>query len=488
MILLKVDAKGDEPLYKQIYSQIVDSIDKNILKPGDKLPSSRRLADQLGINRTTVYKAYEELWSKGFTESKQGSYSFVRKRNEVKTLATHNEMDGIDWNKNITPYSKKLSINVLQHTNKRRILGTIDFASLSPDPRLIPVERFRKCLNHVLIEEKGKILDYGDSLGYRPLRKFITEQMRRHSIHISEEEILLVNGSQNGIELILKLLMKPGDCIITESPTYGSAIPLFKHYSQKVIGIPLNEYGMDLTEFEKAIRKNKSALFYTIPNFHNPTGITSSQVYREELLKICEKYKLPIIEDGFSEEMKYYGKNILPIKSMDKQNIVFYIGTFSKVLFPGLRIGWIAADKECINHFSSMKRSSELSGVALTQAALYRFCHLGYYELHLKKIHKVYKRRMHTAINAMKEFIPSDKFTFTKPFGGYTIWVEAKDEKINEEVLNESIIKSGVTVSPGKIYFPHKHNKAAFRISIAKVDENEITEGMKRIGKALKKT
>ena len=391
-----------------------------------------------------------------------------------------------DWNKKIIPSTKKLTANVNMHRNPKGEKGAIDFVSLSPDQRLMPVERFRKCINDVLLEQKESILDYGDTLGYKPLRKFITEQMRQHSVHVNEDEVILTNGCQNGIELVLKLLVKPGDKIITESPIYSSTIPMFKNYTDKLIAVSLNENGMELNLFEKTVKKERPAVFYTIPNFHNPTGITTSQVYREELLKICEKYKLPVIEDGFSEEMKYFGKNILPIKSIDKSNLVFYLGTFSKVLFPGLRIGWIAADKECINHFTAMKRSSEITGVALTQAALYRFCKLGYYELHIKKLHKVYKRRMHTAINSIKEFVPVGKFSFTKPFGGYTMLIEAKDNKIDEEKLVGNILNAGVAVSPGKIFYPGKHDKASFRVSIAKCDENEIVEGFKKIGKALK--
>jgi len=487
MILLKLDFDNSEPIYKQIYIQIIERIEKNILKPGDRLPSSRRLANQLGINRTTVYKAYQELWSKGYIESKQGSYSIIRKRVEVKKREEQNSVNAVNWEKKITPPLKKLCYDVLLHRNKKRESDKINFVSLSPDPRLVPVERFRKCLNEVLLEGNASLLDYSDPFGYKPLRKFIMEQMQRHSIYVSEEEIVLVNGSQNGIELILKLLVKPVDKIITESPTYSSAIPLFKYYANKVIEIPIGENGINLNSLEKKIKKEKPALIYTIPNFHNPTGLTSTQTNREELLKMCEQNKIPLVEDGFSEEMKYYGKNILPIKSMDKQNIVIYIGTFSKVLFPGLRIGWIAADKKCTEHIASMKQSGELSGVALTQAALYRFCEKGYYELHIKKIHKVYKKRMYMAINAMKEHIPSKKFSYTKPYGGYTIWVETKDRKIDEEELVNKIADSGVAVSPGKIYYPQDPNKASFRISIAKVDENEIVEGIKRIAEVLSK-
>jgi DNA-binding transcriptional MocR family regulator len=485
MILLKINPKSRKPVFKQIADELVDMIGKNVLKVGERLPSSRKLADQLGVNRTTVYKAYEELWSKGFTESKPGSYSIIRKRTDVKSLERPSIKKIIDWEKRITPKSMQLYRFSAQHSRTKPDNENIDFATLSPDPRIMPYERFRKCLNQVLIEEKESLLTYSDPQGYKPLRKFVTELMRGHSVHVSEDEVLLTNGCQNGIELLLKLLVNPTDKIITECPTYSSAFPLFKHYAKEVICIPMDENGMNLQSLETTLKKEHPALLYTIPNFHNPTGLTSSQVYREELLKICERNKLPLLEDGFSEEMKYTGKNILPIKSMDKYNLVFYLGTFSKVLFPGLRIGWIAADKECINHLSVIKHSSELSGFALTQAALYKFCSEGYYELHIKKMHNIYKKRMHTAINALKEFIPVEKFSFTKPFGGYTIWLASKRRGINEEDLMQKIFNTGVSVSKGSIFFPTKSDKACFRISIARADENEIVEGIKRLGKVL---
>jgi GntR family transcriptional regulator/MocR family aminotransferase len=487
MILLNINNKTAEPVFKQVYSQIIEFIERAVLKPGDKLPSSRKLAEQLGVNRTTVYKAYQELWSKGYIESSPGSYSIIRKRAEIIPADKFHSSPNFSWNKKFTNSSQRLGKDLLKHMNTKCLNGNIDFASFTPDPRLMPVEKFRKCVNDVIIEEGNTVFDYSDWMGYLPLRKYTAEQMRRHSVSVSEEEILITNGCQNGIELILKLLVPRGGKIITEIPCYASAISLFNQYADKIIGIPLTENGMNLSGFENAVRKERPAVFYTIPNFHNPTGITTSQTYREKLLSICEKYKLPVIEDGFSEEMKYFGKNILPIKSMDKNNLVFYLGTFSKIMFPGLRVGWIAAHKECIKMLGYMKRAGELSGVAFTQAALHKFCEKGYYELHIKKMHAVYKKRMHTAINGLKEFVPNKKFVFTKPFGGYTIWVEAKDKKINEELMIEEILKQGVAVSPGKIFFPAKSSKAAFRISIAKVNEVEISEGIKRIGTALNK-
>ncbi len=222
-----------------------------------------------------------------------------------------------------------------------------------------------------------------------------------------------------------------------------------------------------------------------MPNFHNPTGITTCQVHRERLLSICEKYRIPLIEDGFVEEMKYFGKAVLPIKSMDKYGIVFYLGTFSKILFPGLRVGWIAADRKCIQKLADITHALNISGNVLSHAALYQFCKSGFYELHLKRIHKIYRKRMQTALKAMKENFSGNFVSYTKPAGGYTIWVQINNKDVSEDELIKHLSLYGVAVSPGKIYFLKKQNIPYFRISIAHQDEKQIERGIKRIGRAL---
>ncbi len=222
-----------------------------------------------------------------------------------------------------------------------------------------------------------------------------------------------------------------------------------------------------------------------MPNFHNPTGITTSQAHREKLLKICEKSRVLLVEDGFEEEMKYLGKAVLPVKSMDYHNIVLYLGTFSKVLFPGLRIGWIAADKKCVEKLCAIKNIGDLSSSSLNQAALHLFCQKGHYDLHLKRVHKVYRKRMYTALRVARENIPNDIVSYTKPLGGYTIWFELKHSKSEDEAI-QHIYRHGVAVSPGSFYFPDTTKNICFRVSIAHRDEHEIEKGIKRLGEALR--
>ena len=221
---------------------------------------------------------------------------------------------------------------------------------------------------------------------------------------------------------------------------------------------------MDLDILEQQLKESRPRLIYSIPTFHNPTGISSSQAHRERLLKLCETYSVPLVEDGFEEEMKYFGKAVLPIKSMDKQQVVIYLGTFSKVLFPGIRVGWIVAPKNLIPRLGRIKQVSEICGSPLTQAAVYQFCKQGFYELHKKRLHRVYRKRMQIALQACREFLPTDIIQFTKPDGGYLIWLTLLNSGIEEEKLIQQLLDDGVAVSPGSKFFPDLQNQVHFPI------------------------
>jgi len=483
MILIKVDKENKQPLFQQVFEQLRQLVESGDLHPGENLPSTRKLAETLGVHRTTVYRAYEELWAAGYLEATAGTYSRVRQRNSLAIQVSEPEHSLIDWENGISDASNRLAQIPSTTTNLPKDI--LDFAPLSPDSDLLPVDDFRRCLNQVLQTGGANLLQYGNPLGYEPLRKYLAKQMRQHGIATKTDEIMLTNGMQNGIELILRLLTNPGDCIITECPSYASVLSLIKYLDLHVIGIPMTDDGMDLDILERQLQTQRPRLIYTIPTFQNPTGMSSSQTHRERLLALCEKYRIPLVEDGFEEEMKYFGKAVLPIKSMDKQQVVIYLGTFSKVLFPGIRVGWIVAPSQLISRLGKMKQVSELSGSPLAQAAVYQFCKQGFYELHKKRLHRVYRKRMQQALQSCREFLPANQIHYTKPDGGYLIWVTLLFPSLNEDELISQLWDAGMAVSPGSRYFPDKPEQVHFRLSIAHRNEEEIREGIRRIGQIL---
>ena len=459
-------------------------IETGVLQPNEHLPSTRKLADLLGVHRTTIYRAYEELWAAGYLEANTGSYSRVRQRNLLAAQPSEQEHSVIDWGNCISEAANKLhDYRLLQRTISDT---TIDFAPLSPDSELLPVSDFRRCLNHVLQNDKADLLQYGDPLGYLPLREYLANQMRQHGISTQTSEIMLTNGMQNGIDIVLRLLTNPGDFIITEAPGYAAALSLMKYLGLQIVGIPMTPNGMDLELLEIQLKKLRPKLIYTMPTFQNPTGLSTCQSHRERLLKLSEKYRVPLVEDGFEEEMKYFGKAVLPIKSMDKNRTVIYLGTFSKVLFPGIRVGWIVAPSSLINRMGNIKRVSELSGSPLIQAAVHQFCIHGFYELHKKRLHRVYRKRMQTALLACRELLPADYIQWTKPDGGYLIWFSLKSITLSEEELINRLTEAKINVSPGSRFFPETNNGLNFRLSIAHRNEDQIREGIRRIGEMLK--
>ena len=243
--------------------------------------------------------------------------------------------------------------------------------------------------------------------------------------------------------------------------------------------------GVDLDLLERSLRRARPLLVHTIPNFHNPTGITTGQAHRERLLTICEARRVPIVEDGFDEEMKYFGTAVLPIKSMDARGIVLYLGTFSKVVFPGLRIGWVVAPAEAIERLAAIQRLSSLSGNTLAQAAAARFCAAGLYEAHLRRVHRVYRGRMQAALRGLREQMP-EGVEWTEPSGGYTLWLRVSGRRGEEAALAERFAREGVRVAPGSLFYLRPPADPHFRLSIACAGEEEILEGCRRLGRALR--
>jgi DNA-binding transcriptional MocR family regulator len=489
MLLLTVDEHSPQPIYRQIIAQVRDKVAGRVLMPGDKLPSTRRLADQIGIHRSTVAAAYQELWALGFIDISPGACPRVRDRMQMATPADSGEKGIIDWQAAASP-----AANAIWHDHRRLEepsgreggLAPISFASLDMDPRLFPVESFRACLDRALKTHGDALLSYGARAGFEPLREYLARRLQSHGIAVAADEILITNGSQQGIDLVFRLVAAPGRTVAVESPTYNYVLPLLRFYGLRPVEIPLRAGGLDLDALEAAIAKERPVLVYTMPTFHNPTSITTGQAHRERLLSLCEAHRIPILEDGFEEEMKYSGRVVLPVKSMDKRHLVIYCGTFSKVLFPGVRIGWLAAEKECVERLVAIHRFSGLAPSKILQAAIHEFCASGHYDRHIGKMHRVYRKRMQTAIRALHRHIAPGWAEWTGPSGGFLIWLKLKQPTRPPADWHALLAAHGVEAATGGSFFCGETPDTYLRLSISPLDETEISDGIRRLAAALR--
>jgi len=452
MILLHLNRDSQLALHRQVFHQPEDLINSGTIPPGSKLPPTRVLAEKHGLSRATVMRAYEELWALGYTESRPGSYSYVRQKTPNIKMEQRAQQRLIDWQQ-ITSGMSQLLLDDFERTElssfEQEKTDMIDMHSFNLDGDLYPTDDFRRCLNWVLTEHHEQVFGYGQADGYAPLRSFIATRLQSHGTFISPDEVLITNGTQNSLDLLFRLLTMPGSRIVIERPTYFHLLPLARYYQVELSEIDMEADGLNLSQLEHVLATARPAFIYTMPNFQNPTGITMSQEKREKLLSLCETHRVPIIEDAFEEEMKYFGKVALPIKSMDKNQLVIYLGSFSKVLFPGLRIGWIAADVECIRRLTALKKFSDLSSSYLLQVALHEFCRRKYYDLHLQRMHRVYRKRMQVMVHELRVQISFANVTWNEPLGGYLIWLQLTDTGITEDELMQLLRVHGLRVMPG---------------------------------------
>lgn len=489
MLLLHLNKTSKIPLFRQVIDQLKKKIDHDLLKPGDILPPTRVFSHQLGVHRSTIYKAYQELWALGYIESRSGSYSYVRHRRDLISPEKGRAAGSIAWTQKINPNAENVyrmfgAVSFPFSENTEKFNG-IDFGRLHPDNRIFPMKEYKRCLNTILSEHGERYLDYGESKGLLSLREVIAARMRSHAISVSAEEILITSGAQNALDLLIKLFAKPGARVFVESPTYGMIIPSLAYYGCEIVPIPMKDDGVDLEMTEKEFKRGLPIFFYTMPNFQNPSGITTSQEHREKLITLYEKNKIPIIEDAFEEEMKYFGSVPLPIKSMDHNNIVFYVGSFSKILFPGIRLGWIAANRECIDRLTALKRFNDISTAVPMQAALAEFCRKGSYELHIKRVHKIYRKRMMHTMQMLRRKITNKNVTWNDPNGGFTVWLTLKNTNLGYDKICTIFTANNIRLALGKDFFPVPAREKYFRMAISTLNEAEITEGITRLAKAI---
>lgn len=363
----------------------------------------------------------------------------------------------------------------------------ISFAGGFPAPELFPKDKLAEVTSKVLTEQGEIALQYTTTEGYAPLRKIIVEErMAPAGVKCDISNIMLTNGSQQGLEFSAKLFINEGDIIICESPSYLGAINAFKAYNPKFVEIPMDKDGMVIEDLEKALKGHSNVkMIYTIPDFQNPSGITMSLERRKRIAKLVAEYEIPVIEDSPYGELRFDGERLPSIKAFDEAGYVVTLGTFSKTFCPGLRLGWIVASPEILKKYVLIKQGADLQCNTLCQISSAKFMEQYKLDDHIAKIIEVYRVRRDLMIDSMKKYFPKDvKFTF--PEGGLFTWVELREDLDSSKIM-EDALKEKVAYVPGASFFPNGGKKNFFRLNYSNMTNEKIIEGIKRLGNVLYK-
>ena len=360
----------------------------------------------------------------------------------------------------------------------------ISFAGGLPAPELFPIEELKGIAVKVLEEDGMGALQYVPTDGYLPLREKIAERMQKVGVRASAENILIINGSQQGIDFSGKIFLNPGDTVICEKPSYLGAIEAFRAYQARFIEIPIDINGIKVEELEKVLATTpKAKLIYVTPDFQNPTGITWSTKRRKDFIEVINKYNLPVIEDNPYGELRYEGEEVPPIKAFDTEGRVVFLGTFSKILCPGFRIGWMCASREVVQKYTLLKEVADLQCNTMAQREVAMFLEEHDIDAHIEKIKKVYKRRRDLMINIIKEEFPPEA-EYSIPEGGLFTWIELP-EYVNGRELLVKAQEQKVAFVPGGCFYPNGGHENSIRLNFSNMPEEKIVIGMKRLAKIL---
>ncbi|MER2598873.1 MAG: PLP-dependent aminotransferase family protein [Caldilineales bacterium] len=376
--------------------------------------------------------------------------------------------------------------------------NVISFAGGLPAPETFPVEEFRQAADTILHEVGPRALQYGPTEGYLPMRQLIVQQMARYGIQAKEDNVLLTSGSQQALDMIGKILINPGDRILTENPTYLGALQAWNGYQARYVSVPVDHDGLQVDLLADALRAGPKFM-YVLPNFQNPGGVTLSLERRKRLVEIADEQGLPIIEDDPYGQLRYSGENLPPLVVLDCQRLhstgceshgylegnVIYTSTFSKTLAPGLRLGWIVAPVEVIKRCVQAKQGMDLHTSTLIQMIAYEVAKDGFLEQHVRRIRQIYAQRRDVMLAAMDQHFPAE-VEWTRPDGGLFLWAWLPQGMDAAEVLKVAIERHQVAFVPGNAFFPDGSGKNTMRLNFSNASPEMIEAGISRLGSVLK--
>ncbi|TYQ14856.1 UNVERIFIED_CONTAM: DNA-binding transcriptional MocR family regulator [Acetivibrio alkalicellulosi] len=485
-MIIKIDRNTKTPIYIQIRNQIRSMIFDGQLPAGFILPPERKLADSLGINRSTVLNAYRELKADGLVDSHVGKGTIVQSH-----LTEVSKGGGVinppQWRQFFSQMAERSTMpllrELLETANREDI---ISFAAGISGLEMDPIETLVGMETDLINQPSHFALKHTPTEGFLSLRENIALLMEKRGVSCSIEEIMVLSGSQQGIDLAARVFIDPGDVIIVEEPSFFSALQIFQSVGARVMGVPVDENGMQIDILEQVLQRYRPKFIYTMPTYQNPSGVSMSLERRKALIELAYKRKVLILEDDPYGELRFEGNRLPPLKEIDKYGHVIYLSTFSKILFPGIRIGWMVAPKPVINQFAMAKQMADLHANSISQWIVDRFLSSGSLDQHIKKICTEYEIRRDLMLESLMNN-PIEGLKWNKPLGGFYLWCKLP-ERTPYSALLVKAAQNGVVYVPGTAFYLGGREEEYIRLNYTYPPRESIKLGVDKLKKSISET
>ncbi|MCL6568807.1 MAG: PLP-dependent aminotransferase family protein [Meiothermus silvanus] len=463
---LKLNRRRTQALYRQIAEQIKSRIASGELPGGTRLPPIRTLAAELGVTRLTVQNAYRELQAEGLIEATVGRGTFVGPETHPSLLHLH-------LGERLTP------MGVLHDVHKvQQVRGVRNLALASPDPHLFPTEEFWASLE-ALHPQGSEVFQYGPVIGDPHLRLAISGLLAQRGLEAPAEEVLITVGGLQGLALTARVLCQPGDEVVIEQPTYLGFLNILHTLKLRPLPVPLDEQGPSLRHLEALLKKHRPRFYYTLPNFHNPTGMCFAPERRQALVDLAIRYGLTLVEDDTYAHLAYDMPPPPPLRALDRSHVL-YLSSFSKVLMPGLRIGFVLAPSKLLEGLLALHSASDICGPPLLlQRATARFIQQGGLERHLRKVVPIYRERRDTLLDALRAQMPRS-VRWTRPKGGFSCWLSLP-AYFPPGALYQAALQRGVAITPGEAFLTQTQDHTHMRLCFGYQGSEALREGVAQL-------
>jgi DNA-binding transcriptional MocR family regulator len=443
---IHLDSTAETPLYRQLYESLKRSIVSGRMAQGERLPANRELAGSLGINRATITAAFELLEAEGLIKCYVGRGTFV---------------EGSPAEIAVEP--------------------GISFAASRPAQDQFPLEEFRATCREVIDSSEAlNILQLGPAAGYGPLRRWVLNEVRKRGAAGADDDILITSGVQQAFDLIQRVIASRGETVLMEDPVYPGVRNVFQRGGARVMGIPVGADGIEIPALERALEVERARLLVLTPNFQNPTGTTIPEFERGQILEMARRAGVMVIENDLYGALRYTGSDVPSLKQLDRTGEAVLLGGFSKVAFPGLRVGWAIGPRPFIAQLTEAKEVSDLHSDQLSQAVLLRFAESGRLADHHRNAIAAGLDRLKALMDGCAAELPRGS-SYTRPAGGMNAWVSLP-ETLDASELAVKAAAEGVSYLPGRYFAVSRPQPHSLRLSFAGLAPDEIRRGMKILG------